>query len=410
MTLSAPSSPWTLGTLRDDILDRLGDTAAVTPEASRVWTEAEIENYIRDGVNDFCMTTKLLWDMRHVDDLPFSSNYDAAWEKPYFIVGDVIHEPNSFDAPGDKDFQTSSISPSNHDYTDERDYHLTEDLISAVERLPDALYQIDRVTWDGFKAIPLQSRRMARLDNYFEVIRGRVFGYLQDRDGLRTIRKWKVPAARALYYIAIGKFGILSGSSTSSVAKVTSVRMHIDQFGVVVAGVTDIAPTVFGMLTGFAPPAGSATFSAVVDALTAIAEFASDLIRWRFGFLRRLPGYFPANGPHGLVKRISQDGTNTRVEFFRRHHPLNTIDAAFELPDYMIMHIRCYALWKAYSRQGIGQDLKFAEHYRARYAAGIARTVARIQAIYKSKVYRMGGPQGEPIYKSKPYARLPRNI
>lgn len=398
----------TLKEVRGDVLRRLGDTTE-TPDAARVWSEDEIDNYIRDGAREFCMATKILWDMRHVDDLPFTANYNAAWELPFFKVEEAIHGPASFSAPDDKDFQSTTPSPANHQYVDERDFFLTgvgDDLISSVERMPDSLYQVDRVTWDGFKAIPLQSRKMARIDNYFEVIRGRVFGYLLDRDGLRNIRKWKVPAARALYYVTFGKFGVLRASAQSDEQVDAVGRIHIDQFGMIFSSALDRGPSTFGQFTS---GIGVEGFASIADPLTDLGEFGEDSVNWRPGILRRLPGYFPANGPRGFVKRLSQDGTNTRVEFYRRPHALVGSNSIFEIPDYMLMHVRSYALWKAFAKKGPGQDLKFAAHFKTRYAAGVARTIARTQAIYASKIWRMGG-SGSQIYQKKPYAALPRNI
>jgi hypothetical protein len=141
-----------------------------------------------------------------------------------------------------------------------------------------------------------------------------------------------------------------------------------------------------------------------------LTEFNGDTPVWRFGILKRLPGYFPANGPWGFVKKVSQDGHNTRIEFIRRPRIPTAASDIFDLPDHYLKYIRHYMMWQAYSRKGIGQDPQMAQHYEQRYKQGIGRVVLRMDSVYKAKLTRFGGGSSGTVYSPRPYARLPRNI
>ena len=83
----------------------------------------------------------------------------------------------------------------------------------AVERLPEDLYVIERATWFTRAISPLRSRDLEGSDSRYEISAGAVDGYLQDKDGLRNLRKWRVPATSFTPYefdaLSDDGFGIL---------------------------------------------------------------------------------------------------------------------------------------------------------------------------------------------------------
>lgn len=399
----------TLGDVRDGVLRRLGDTTA-TPAASRIWSESYVEGLVQDGARDLAIQTRLFWDMRFLDDLPFTGNYTSPDELAFFNAGEEIHNVFYYTATDELDYQSDGLSPANHTDNDERDFFIDSDFISAVERLPDSLYQVDRVTWDRRKMEPMQSRTLQRRDAYYETIRGDALGYLQDKDGLRTLRKYRPPAGRCIYYPTLNAFGSLKGFAADITLTTITLRMHIDQWAAVFGGVLDSAISVLG--DGFMPPAGVGDFALVSDALITSTEFSGylGLSRDGYGILRRLPGYHPSNGPWGFAKQLSQDSHNTKVEFYRRPRIPQSSKDIFEFPNYMLKYIRHYALWQAYERGGVGQDLKMAAHYKARYQLGVARAKSRVERSKAARLVRMGGTGPTSIYPGRPYARLPRNV
>lgn len=398
----------TLRTLRDETLSKLGDTIA-TPAASRVWGETEIEGYIKDGLRDFCYQTRIVWDMAYLDDLAYTGSYHAAWEKAYFITGHISHKQFKYNNEWEKDyaFSGSPLPAANHTNVDERDDFLLTTLVAAVEQVPDAFLIMDRVTWDGRKIDPIMSRKLQGFDDYYEVVRGQVFGYLQDKDGLRSFRKYKPPVTQSPYYWAVGKFGVLRGSSQVAGVQIGASSMHIDEWGIVLS--TGLKDAPLSLTWDFVPPGALGDLPVQAAAVTGLSEFSGDTVVWRFGILRRLPGYFPANGPWGLVKKVSQDQKNTRIEFIRRPRVPTSATDIFDIPDHYLKYLRHYAMWMAYERKGVGQDPSMAAHYKKRYEVGIGRVVLRMDSVYKAKLTRFGGG-GVTAYTPRPYARLPRNI
>lgn len=398
----------TLRELRDLTLEKLGDTTA-TPASARVWSEAEIEDYLRDGLRDFCYQTRIVWDMDYLDDLPYTGGFNGEYERPFFITGHITHKQFKYNNEWEKDYQLSGdqFPAANHTNVDERDDFLLTELIAAVEQLPKDFLVMDRVTWDGRRIDPMHSRKLGSFDDYYEVVRGQVYGYLQDKDGLRSFRKYKPPVSSCTYYWAVGKFGVFRGSSDVADAQNVTGTMHIDEWGINLTSTT--VDTAISLGWDFPPVGALALLPVQPEAITNLSEFSGDTVVWRYGILRRLPGYFPANGPWGFVKRISQDSHNTRIEFIRRPKvPVSATDI-FDIPDHYLKYLRHYAMWQAFDRKGIGQDLLMAAHYKGRYEAGIGRVVLRMNAVYKAKLTRMGGAGNSP-YGPRPYARLPRNI
>lgn len=91
------------------------------------------------------------------------------------------------------------------------------------------------------------------------------------------------------------------------------------------------------------------------------------------------------------VRVPSASGSNISIEYFRRGTALSADGTTFEIPDRYVKYVRFYALWRAFERDGPGQDLKMAEHYQARYLEGVRRMQKRREAFQSSRTGRMGG-------------------
>lgn len=444
-------TPETLGTLALSIRRRLGDDPTEVPEDSRVWDQDEVERYIKDGVNLLCLLTHLLWEVEYLDNLPNTSNYRHEWERKYFKAPlsqrllkdlpssqtpsgtirvfttpsrpEVYFTDAGFTQQWEVNWMPGGHGPSNHTSRADRDGRLVNPYVAADVELPESLLQIDRVTWDDRKIDPTKSREIERNDTTYETIAGDVLAYMQDKDGLRRLRKWKRPSVVADYYTVKGLFGILRGAQdTTNAGSTIALIMHIDQFGSVFSGSLDAPPSAF---MDFSPGSGALGASLFTSgAVTILQEFlnyttifpppsqfslgSQTILSGATGALRRLPGYFASYGPWGLARKLSKTIKNVRIEFFRRHKEMYWSNSEFELPEQYITYVRHYAMEKALSRRGPGQDLRLAKHYKSRWMRSVQRVLDRRNNIHSARLHRFGGTD-EVLPQSK-LAKLPRNI
>lgn len=436
-------APVTIGTLTDDILRRLGDDPVEVPAASRIWQHSEIEGYIKDGADQLCLLSLLLWDVDYLDNLPNTANYRHEWERKYFkapqvtpplfaVIGipilavsvaygrtqyEIYYTDAAFTQPWEWSWMLGGHGPSNHTTRTDRDAFLVVPYVAADVELPDAVIQMDRATWDDRKIDPAASRELERRDTLYETLPGDVLAYIQDKDGLRRFRKWKRPSVIADYYPVFGLWGVLRGGGDGEAVEAGVFIMHIDEFGAVFSGVLDAEPSAFHDFTPANPEGATVT---TFGGITELDEFngfdvvmpppavVSNQLIGGTGFLRHLPGYFPSYGPNGIARRLSKSRKNVRIEFYRRHRPLTWRNSEFELPEHYVTYLRHYSLWRALKRRGPGQDLKLAKHYQGRWEASVRRVVDRRNSIHTARLFRFGGTD-ETLPREK-FARLPRNM
>lgn len=125
----------TLSSLRNEALLRLGDLDNI------VWGNAEIDRYIKEGYNQLCLRSEILWAEEYLDD-----------------VAD-----------------------------------------QGVYSLPSHFYRMDRVVWNSRKVYPVRRNRLELMDARFETTTGDVDYYSLDGDGIMNMRKFPVPSSsRAL--------------------------------------------------------------------------------------------------------------------------------------------------------------------------------------------------------------------
>lgn len=91
----------------DDIRRKLGT-------ARDLWDDAELEQYIQEGENEFTFATSCLWDMDVLPDYAFAFNYTSTFEKAYFLAGDRIAGEAQFTALFERDYIDNAQGPANH--------------------------------------------------------------------------------------------------------------------------------------------------------------------------------------------------------------------------------------------------------------------------------------------------------
>lgn len=282
----------TLNDIRDDVLYQLGDVAAA------MWSQAEMDSYIKEGYNEISLKTGALWETAYLED----------------VAG------------------------------------------VATATLPTDLYQIERASWSYKRLDPISSSQLEHIDSRYQITQGEVIGYLQDKDGLRTFRKYRVPAADSDKYAVTGSWGTPRS-------------------------VTDIS---------------------------------NETVTGSWGTPRQISGQHPISSESlvaykfwGLPRRFFKELRNTRIEYTRRGQALSAASAELELPDLYGKYLRWFAMHKALERPGKGQDLKLSAHFKERWDVGVSRVAKRKDAMSENRERRMGG--GGQVLGRPPRPRLPWN-
>lgn len=144
----------TLANLRDDTETRLGDTA------NTIWAEVELTSYIKEGYDELCLSTLMLWKRAAVVLVAGTGTYTLATD----------------------------------------------------------LYKVDRITWQSIRIDPWTARESRDRSAYYRTTQGNVYAYVQELDGLGTIRLINVPAASSttdLYVEYFRRGAVLSADGTA---------------------------------------------------------------------------------------------------------------------------------------------------------------------------------------------------
>lgn len=186
--------------IREDILYRLGDVAG------RLWDGNEIDQYIQEGYNNLSIATGCLWEQDCLPDYDYAFTHTAAFEEQLLmaIPESVINRCCQFTSLFERDFLDNAEGPANHNYHWEHLDGLTDELsgstVAALETLPVQVYRIERATWNTRRIDPMMSREFEGMDSRYELNTGEVLAYVRDKDGLRTLRKWRVPSVPYIPY------------------------------------------------------------------------------------------------------------------------------------------------------------------------------------------------------------------
>ena len=323
----------TKATLLSAIQHRLGDTVGT------VWTRAQIAMFLDRAYRELAQAMGVFVDWTYLENLPAGFSCTAAWEVDYetFTCGIA-----NYTYSDERRLLTEAdrIGPANHTMPAEAtEGHLADagasTAIPATAELPATVTGIQRVVWDRRTCAALLPAQLARTDVRYETTTGAMVGYLWRKDGIRTLRKYKVPSAVATTYTIGGAWGALRGP-------------------------TDLdAGTVSGT----------------------------------WGVPRQLEGQHPLGdtGGWGLPRRPYADGMNVRVEHTRLGRAVSEEYDTYELPDRYVDYLRDRAIGQCLALEGPGQDRRLAVHYDARWQRDLARIHRRLRVMDRGRVNRFGG-------------------
>lgn len=330
-----------------EVLYRLGDST------SAIWSRTEIARYLNEGYERLAMGTGLLWDTTYLEDQSYAGNYTTIWETTYFPVEWLILNRFHYTADWEAEYAFPGqvhLGPANHTTLWEFDngYHPKSHFL-AIHQIPAEVIEIERAVWNKRRIEPLRSRELEFADGQYQTQQGELLGYLRDKDGIRSFRKWRIPSSAADEYTVTGSWGLLR------------------------------APT----------------------------DISAETVIGSWGVARRIPGEHPANGDgiRGIPRRVYQAVKNTKIEYTKKGKPLVEDADEFEVPDLYVKYIRHFAMYRAFERDGNGQDLSMAGFWKTLWESGMLRAMRRKQAIMKSRTHILGGQLVES--RRPPLARLP---
>jgi hypothetical protein len=323
----------TLVDVRGQVLRRLND------DGQAFWTFGEVDRYLTQAYQALTRATRAIWDLAYLENLPRGFSMTAAWERDYAEFDFGVANYTMDDERREFDPEYAADGPANYTSPFEATGGHLEAIgastaIPALATVPADLTEIDRPTYDD-RAISVISRRDAEAyDSRFELTEGPVDALVTKGDGLRVVRKVRVPSQQAETYTIAGSWGLL--------------RKPTDLTGATVTGT--------------------------------------------WGVPRRIPDFHPM-GPEtfGIPRRPYSDVTNVRLEHWREGRSVTVGTDVFELPDRATVYLRDYAIGRCYGRSGPAQDLTLAAHYEARYQRGVARLQRRVQAQQRQRIGVMGG-------------------
>jgi hypothetical protein len=396
----------TLRQLQGEVSRRLGDSAAA------IWPVPEVTSYLQAGYRQIATTLPVFWDVLYLENLPRGFSYTQPWERTY------LRGPATFDygvANYTADFERRvagderlRYGPANHtspfEATDgalSRAHATTT--IPATADLPATVTALDRVTWDQ-RGIDALSKRVAEdSDSRYQFTRGEVYGYLWQQDGIRTLRKVRVPAAQADTVTVDGSMGILRRPTDLSTD--TVVLGEEEPIG----GSWGLPRSLgLGGVTGTSGTWGSprGVYSGTVTGTWGVPR-AQPAFTSYFGLPRRIPGQHPMGAERfGLPRRPYLERTNVRVEHYRQGATFTALTDVCELPDRYALYLRDYAQARCYAREGPGHDPTLAAHFDQRWARGLARILRRVQTVTRERVTVLGG-DGAPMMRRPPRPQLP---
>jgi hypothetical protein len=345
----------TFGQLLDETQHLLGDDDGV------IWTRAQVLVDVQDGYQQIANKLPVFWDAVYLENLPRGFSVTQPWELEHLQAsGGFNYGVANFTAEFERRAGQSlgwderdRYGPGNHTSPFEATdgllarAHASTD-IPAVAEVPDTVTSLDRVTWDGRGLDVLEPRSFQLLDSRYEITKGEVYAYMWQKDGLRTLRKVRVPAAQCESYTVNGSWGIMRTP----------------------------------------------------------ADLSSDVPTGTWGVPRIVESQH-ALGPEGfgLPRRYYKEQKNVRVEHFRQGRRYVNDLTVCELPPRYATYLRDYALSRAYAVPGPGFDLDLSKHYELRWKRDLARVERRTQTVDTEHVYVMGA--GRPNLVGPPRPKYP---
>lgn len=351
--------PLTLGDLRAMTQHRLGD------DEGAIWPDDEVVGRLNRGYDWLATTYPIFWDMLPLESQPRGFSATQPWELPelHRISGGFDYGVANFTAEFERTAGTSAgfderdrIGPGNHTSL----FESTDGLLSraaasttipGTNDLPRPVTQLDRVLWDNRVLEALEPRSYSVNDARYESQYGDVYGFMWQKDGVRTLRKVRIPARQGATLTVGGSWGILR--TTSDITTVT--------------------------------PTGT------------------------WGAPRILEGHHPIGTEvWGIPRRVVLDSLNVRVEHVRKGRPMLVDTDVCELPPRYARYLVDFAMSECLSRPGPGFDMVLAQHFEMRWQRGVARIQRRLVQVNTEHAYVMGG-SGPPNPRGPARPRLPAN-
>jgi hypothetical protein len=401
----------TLAATRTALQRRLGDASG------NIWSGEELDEYIQEGYDDLTRRTGCLFDTAMLPDFAFAFTFTSEFEEDYASSGMLVNGPAQFTCEFERDYVHNARGPANHNYHWEYNsgyVSITE--IDALADLPEALQEVERATWNTQRLQALRSSDLEFKDSRYELNKGEVQGFLQDKDGLGVLRKWRVPSAPYVPYTFDDGTDIYAFSSTQS--------WESDYFPTTFE---DNGPLQFtaGSDQPFASSTdlGEGTHNYLWEYLQGYSR--DSLPEDGFGILRHMDGILDLDvssegfgdlvqvdtvnvfEDYGILGPVYKDTGAVRLEYRRRGRELSA-EQGFEIPDRYTVYVRHYAQARALEREGDGQDIPLSQHFQARYEAGVQRMLRRKKAMNFQKTTVMGGQSSRR--SAPPLARLPWNF
>lgn len=367
-----------------------------------IWSQEEIEQYTQEGYDALVMATGCLWATAVFPDFAYAFTHTNDFEPQYILTPGILSRSAQFTSEFERDYLDNADGPANHSYHWEQNGgYVLYSLPYSLEDLPEDLYEIERATWNTLPIDAIRSRSIEMDDMRYELNRGQVEAYLQDKDGLRRLRKWRVPSAPYVPYATDTISDVFDYTADFETDYFTSVSGETQATSAVDAQFATTSNANTGARThnylwettdGFAAPPPSTDFGVLVQ----ITEIDADtpLSNQQIGDFVQVGGQHAFGDPWGIIVAIYSEPNDMRIEYRRRGVELSKQD--FEIPLRYQTYVRHYAQARALEREGDGQDLELAAHYQARYEAGVQRMLARKQAMqYQRKGIIGGGSRTE---------------
>lgn len=346
------------------VMKRLDD------EDGTVWSVELVKIYVKDGYDKFCRETKCLFDMHVIENVPQSGNWGNDLER-YFAETtpgmSVTDEPLHFTEETERDARIGGLiggsteGPTPNTLQNKRTYINSSDpeagpyanfnLLNkaATGRLPQNFVDVLRVTWDEWELLPEGAAELRQKDPQYEKREGGdPRHYSMDKEGLFTLRLVPPPRGDAVYPLVTAQWGTFTQTSDTTVTTVGT-----------------------------------------------------------WGILVEVEGGFPAGGPWGTPSVIHPATKNTVVELARLGRPLEGY--AFEIPDAHVKFVEFWAMSRAFTKNGVGQDLKLAKHFSDRYKMGVQRMDHRLKTHQREQVLKFGSGSSvqDPFQLGEPMLPYP---
>lgn len=411
-----------LGSLRSATWRRLGDPYGA------VWTATEVDLYLNEGYEEIAQSCRAFWDWVYLENLPRGLSHTQTWESAYLGAAGFDYGAANYTASFERTVltETSRNGPGNHTSPFEATAgHLSDagasTAIPGTSEVPDGLTEASRATWDGRGINALSTRDMRNLDSRYRETAGEVYGFLWEFDGVRALRKVRVPSQQASTETITGSWGGMREVADISSDTVTGSSDERSAFTYTQAWERTYLDTTFadlGWVTHTATMEDDWTVFVTDDHIAGnhTATFEAPLLShvsaqeyfttYR-GLPRRIAGQHPI-GPErfGAARRPYLDGTNFRLEHWRQGRAMTLATDVCELPDRYALYLRDYAQAKCYQRAGPGQDTTLAAHFLQRWARGVKRIQTRMAAVTVQRVSVLGG-NGASLAQRPPRPSLP---